>query len=127
MAFCVALSIKDPTAKQSCPSLRGFDKTRYELFAYSVGFRDRVVSAHSEFDAQFDGAIDHRRMLIGNPREMRESLLADDLDVFLHANATTFGVRALELALYPPPRANPDSPEFACSDVDGLAVLTMRI
>lgn len=77
-----------------------FDKARYEIFAYSVGFQDRVVAEDEEFDRVFDATIDHRRIVARGAHDIREQLLADDLDVFLYANATTFGVRELECALY---------------------------
>lgn len=91
---------KGPDSEAVVAFFRAFDHARYEIFAYSVGFQDRVVSSDEDFDREFDAAIDHRRVLPGDPYDMRERLLADDLDVFLYANATTFGLREQELALF---------------------------
>lgn len=91
---------KGPDSEAVVAMFRAFDRTRFEVFAYSVGFQDRVVSADSAFDREFDAAIDHRRLLPGDATELRAQILADDLDVFLFANATTYGLKAMELALY---------------------------
>lgn len=91
---------KGPDSEAVVSFFRAFDHSRFEIFAYSVAFADRVVSADDEFTHAFDAAIDHRRILPADPHTMRERILADDLDVFLLANATTFGVREQELALF---------------------------
>ncbi|NCQ31497.1 MAG: DUF563 domain-containing protein [Armatimonadetes bacterium] len=91
---------KGPDSEAVVAFFNAFDKTRFEIYAYSVGFRDRVVSANSDFARMFDAKIDHRRLLSAEPAEIRAQLLADDLDVLLYANATTYGIRALDLALY---------------------------
>lgn len=91
---------KGPDSEAVVSFFRGFDKTRYEIFAYSIGFRDRVVSANRAFDIEFDKVIDHRRTVAGETVSMRRAILADDLDIFLHANATSYGVHAQEMALY---------------------------
>lgn len=91
---------KGPDSEAVVAFFKSFDQSRFEIFAYSVGFRDRVVSADSDFARAFDAVIDHRRLLSSDPAEIRAKLLADDLDVFLHANATTYGIRALDIALY---------------------------
>jgi len=91
---------KGPDSEAIVAFFKAFDATRYEIFAYSVGFRDRVVSDDPDFAREFDEVIHHRRILTSNPRDIRSSLLDDDLDVFIHANATTYGIRAQELALY---------------------------
>lgn len=91
---------KGPDSEAVVAFVKGFNKSRIEIFAYSVGFRDRVVSADSDFAHAFDAVIDHRRLLSSDAAEIRAQILADDLDVFLYANATTYGIRALDLALY---------------------------
>lgn len=91
---------KGPDSEAVVAFFKSFDQSRFEIFAYSVGFRDRVVSADSDFARAFDAVIDHRRLLSSDPAEIRAQLLADDLDVFLYANATTYGIRALDIALY---------------------------
>ena len=91
---------KGPDSEAVVAFFKQFDKTRYEIFAYSVGFQDRVVSDDAAFTQIFDATIQHRRVLSNNPYDCREKLLADDLDVFLYANATTFGISGLERALY---------------------------
>ncbi len=91
---------KGPDSEAVVSFFRAFDHSRFEIFAYSVAFADRVVSSDDEFTHAFDAAIDHRRILPADPHTMRERILADDLDVFLLANATTFGVREQELALF---------------------------
>ena len=91
---------KGPDSEAVVAFLQGFDPSRYEIFAYSVGFRDRVVSRDPGFDARFDRAIAWRRTLPADPAGMRAQILADQLDVFLYANATTYGLQPLDLALY---------------------------
>ncbi|WP_304774627.1 glycosyltransferase 61 family protein [Cypionkella sp.] len=91
---------KGPDSEAVVAFFKSFDQSRFEIYAYSVGFRDRVVSADSDFARAFDRVIDHRRLLSSDPAEIRAQLLADDLDVFLYANATTYGIRALDIALY---------------------------
>lgn len=91
---------KGPDSEAVVAFFRGFDPEKYEIFAYSVAFRDRVVASDAGFDEVFDEAVEHRRTLSGGPHDVRETILADELDVFLYANATTFGVRDLERALY---------------------------
>lgn len=91
---------KGPDSEAVVSFFRAFDRTRFEIFAYSVAFSDRVVSSDSAFSHAFDAAIHHRRVLPADPHAMRERILADDLDVFLLANATTFGVCEQELALF---------------------------
>ena len=91
---------KGPDSEAVVAFFRAFDPERYEIFAYSVGFQDRVVSRDPAFDQQFDQAIAHRRSLPGDPAGIRAQILADDLDVFLYANATTYGLHPLDLALF---------------------------
>jgi hypothetical protein len=91
---------KGPDSEAVVAFLQGFDRSRYEIFAYSVGFRDRVVSRDPGFDARFDRAIDWRRTLPADPAGIRAQILTDQLDVFLYANATTYGIQPLDLALY---------------------------
>jgi len=91
---------KGPDSEAVVAFFKGFDKSRYEIFAYSVGFRDRVVSRDPAFDARFDAAIEHRRELPADPSGIRAQILADDLDVFLYANATTYGIQPMDIALY---------------------------
>ena len=91
---------KGPDSEAVVSFFRAFDQRLFEIFAYSVGFSDRVVSSDSSFSYAFDAAIEHRRLLPSDPHAMRERILADDLDVFLLANATTVGVREQELALF---------------------------
>lgn len=91
---------KGPDSEAVVSFFRSFDHGLFEVFAYSVGFSDRVVSSDSSFTYAFDAAIEHRRLLPSDPYAMRERILADDLDVFLLANATTVGVREQELALF---------------------------
>lgn len=91
---------KGPDSEAVVSIFRSFDRDRFEIYAYSPGFRDRVVRDDRAFAAEFDAAIDHRRLLRSHARDIRETLLADDLDVFLHANATTYGLRAQEIALW---------------------------
>ena len=93
---------KGPDSEAVVAIFRAFDQEKYEVFAYSVGFRDRVVSADTAFDRDFDAAITHRRLLPPDATSLRAQILADDLDVFLFANATTYGLRDQELALYHP-------------------------
>jgi predicted O-linked N-acetylglucosamine transferase (SPINDLY family) len=93
---------KGPDAEAVAAIFRAFDHSKYDIYAYSVGFRDRVVSADSAFDREFSTAINHRRMLPPDGTSMRAQILADDLDVFLFANATTYGIRDQELSLYHP-------------------------
>lgn len=91
---------KGPDSEAVVAFFNTFDQSQYEIFAYSVGFKDRVVVDDEDFSRIFAAKIDHRRVLHSNPYDCRETLLADDLDVFLYANATTFGIRELERALY---------------------------
>jgi predicted O-linked N-acetylglucosamine transferase (SPINDLY family)/capsular polysaccharide biosynthesis protein len=91
---------KGPDSEAVVAFLQGFDRSRYEIFAYSVGFRDRVVSRDPGFDAHFDSVIAKRRTLPVDPAGMRAMILADQLDVFLYANATTYGIQPLDVALY---------------------------
>ncbi|MGA0543633.1 hypothetical protein, partial [Neotabrizicola sp. VNH66] len=91
---------KGPDSEAVVAFLRGFDPARFEVFAYSIGFRDRVVSRDPAFDLLFDAVIPHRRDLPADPAGIRAQLLADRLDVFLYANATTYGLQPLDLALY---------------------------
>jgi predicted O-linked N-acetylglucosamine transferase (SPINDLY family) len=91
---------KGPDSEAVVSYFTAADRTKYEVFAYSIGFQDRVVTRDEDFDREFDASIDHRRLLPSDPWDIREQLIADQLDVFLYANATTFGVRDLDLALY---------------------------
>ncbi|SLN77311.1 hypothetical protein ROG8370_03955 [Roseovarius gaetbuli] len=91
---------KGPDSEAVVAFFRRFDPAHYEIYAYSVGFRDRVASRDPEFDTRFDNAITHRRELPGDPSGIRSQILADDLDVFLYANATTYGIQPMDIALY---------------------------
>lgn len=91
---------KGPDSEAVVAFFRAFDPAKYEIFAYSMAFRDRVVTDDADFDKEFDEVITHRRTLSGGAHDIREQILADDLDVFLYANATTFGLHDLERALY---------------------------
>ena len=91
---------KGPDSEAVVAFFQGFDRDRYEIYAYSVGFRDRVVSRDPEFDVRFDATVMHRRELPGDPSGIRSQILADDLDVFLYANATTYGIQPMDIALY---------------------------
>jgi hypothetical protein len=91
---------KGPDSEAVLSFLQGFDQSRYEIFVYSIGFRDRVVSKDPAFDRLFDATIPHRRTLPADPAGIRAMLRADGLDVFLYANATTYGLQPLDLALY---------------------------
>ncbi|MFN4128554.1 MAG: hypothetical protein ACK4GC_01870, partial [Paracoccaceae bacterium] len=91
---------KGPDSEAVLTFFNGFDQTRYEIFAYSIGFHDRVVSKDPGFDRLFDATIPHRRTLPADPAGIRAMLRADRLDVFLYANATTCGLQPLDLALY---------------------------
>jgi predicted O-linked N-acetylglucosamine transferase (SPINDLY family) len=91
---------KGPDSEAVLAFFLGFDQTRYEIFAYSIGFRDRVVSKDPGFDRLFDATIAHRRDLPDDPAGIRTALRADRLDVFLYANATTYGLQPLDLALF---------------------------
>ena len=91
---------KGPDSEAVVAFFQGFDRDRYEIYAYSVGFRDRVVSRDPDFDLRFDATVMHRRELPGDPSGIRAQILADDLDVFLYANATTYGIQPMDVALY---------------------------
>ncbi|MBP6737556.1 MAG: DUF563 domain-containing protein, partial [Rhodobacteraceae bacterium] len=91
---------KGPDSEAVLAFFRGFDPSRYALFAYSIGFRDRVVSRDPAFDRLFDATFAQRRDLPADPAGIRARLLADGLDVFLYANATTYGLQPLDLALF---------------------------
>ncbi|MBN7787740.1 hypothetical protein JYP51_22715, partial [Ponticoccus gilvus] len=91
---------KGPDSEAVVAFFQAFDPERYEIYAYSVGFRDRVVSRDPGFDARFDAVIAHRRDLPADPAGIRACILADDLDVFLYANATTYGIQPMDIALY---------------------------
>ncbi len=93
---------KGPDSEAVLTFFAGFDPARYEIFAYSIGFRDRVVSKDPAFDRRFDAVVPHRRDLPADPAGIRAALLADRLDVFLYANATTYGLQPMDLALYHP-------------------------
>ncbi|MFC7704769.1 glycosyltransferase 61 family protein [Plastorhodobacter daqingensis] len=94
--------LKGPDSEAVAALFQDFDRSRYEIFAYSIGHRDRVVSEDADFARAFDAAIDHRRSLPGDAAGIRARILADDLDVFLQANATTYGIMAQDLALFHP-------------------------
>lgn len=89
-----------PDSEAVVSFLKTFDQSRYEVFAYSVGFLDRVVKSDPTFDRLFDRTIQHRRLLGTNPKDIRAKIIEDDLDVFLFANATTYGLQPLDLAIY---------------------------
>ncbi len=91
---------KGPDSEAMVAMFHAFDRTRVEIFAYTVGFIDRVVKADVDFDQRFDAAIDHRRHLNADPVRLREQLAGDGLDILLYANATTYGIGALDLAMY---------------------------
>ena len=91
---------KGPDSEAVVTCLAGFDPARYEIFAYSIGFRDRVVSKDPAFDRLFAATLPNRRDLPEDPAGIRAVLRADGLDVFLYANATTYGLQPLDLALY---------------------------
>lgn len=91
---------KGPDSEAVVAMFRAFPRDRYEVFGYSVGFKDRVVTPDPVFDREMDEAIEHRRLIANTAPEMRAQILADDLDVFVLANATTYGIQAQELALY---------------------------
>ena len=91
---------KGPDSEAVLGVLQGFEPERFELFAYSVGMRDRVVERQADFERLFAQVVPTRRLLSPDPAALRAQLLADRLDVFLYANATTYGVQPLDLALY---------------------------
>lgn len=91
---------KGPDSEAVVAMFRAFPRERYEIFGYSVGFQDRVASTDAAFETEMDEAIEHRRLLSANAPQMRAQILADDLDLFVFANATTYGLQAQEMALY---------------------------
>ncbi|MDZ4134947.1 MAG: glycosyltransferase 61 family protein [Paracoccaceae bacterium] len=91
---------KGPDSEAVLAFFQDFDPDRYEIFVYSMGVLDRVIRQDAAFERLFAAKIAHKRILPADPAAIRTRILADDLDVFLFANATTFGVQPLDLALY---------------------------
>jgi predicted O-linked N-acetylglucosamine transferase (SPINDLY family) len=91
---------KGPDSEAIVAAFKGFDRSRYELIAYSIGFRDRVVTADEKFSKLMASVFDRQVNLVDEKERLRAQLLADDLDVFILANATTYGIQELDLALY---------------------------
>lgn len=97
--FCRTFA-KGPDSEAVVAFFKQFDPTRYEIYGYSVGFQDRVVSEDDSFAKELARVIPQRRVISEDPHDLRATLLADELDVFLHANATTYGLGPQELTLY---------------------------
>ncbi len=91
---------KGPDSEAVAALFQAFDRNRIEIVAYSIGHQDRVVSDDAEFARIFAQITTRRRVLPDDPAEMRARIIEDQLDVFLHANATTFGIGPMDLALF---------------------------
>ncbi|WP_373504113.1 glycosyltransferase 61 family protein [Aestuariivirga sp.] len=91
---------KGPDSEAIIAFFKNFDRSRYELIAYSIGFRDRVVVADDEFSKLMANVFDRQVSLMDDKVRLRSKLLDDDLDLFILANATTYGIQKLDLALY---------------------------
>lgn len=91
---------KGPDSEAVVAFLRDFDKSRWEIIGYSMGYSDKVARADREFDLELAKTFDGLRVLENDASTIRETLLRDDLDVFLFANATAYGVTEFDIALY---------------------------
>ncbi len=72
---------------------------KYELFAYTVDFQDRMIKKDADFDAKFRRVFPHRRILQGPLANDISAMRRDELDFFVLANATRFGISDLDLLL----------------------------
>jgi predicted O-linked N-acetylglucosamine transferase (SPINDLY family) len=89
-----------PDSESLVSLFREFDKSAYEIYGYSMDFPDRVVRYDREFDTLAARIFDVRRIIPGSPNEIIELIQKDALDVFILANATTFGLYPIDMALY---------------------------
>lgn len=91
---------KGPDSEAVVAFFRAFDKEHYDICAYSIGLRDRVVTNDIAFDRILRETFSRTTELSSDAATIRAQLIADELDVFLFANATTYGLRDLDKALY---------------------------
>jgi len=91
---------KGPDSEAVVSFFRAFDKERFDIRAYSIGLRDRVVANDLAFDRILRETFSQTSELSSDASMIRAQLIADELDVFLFANATTYGLRDLDKALY---------------------------
>ncbi|MDZ4136892.1 MAG: hypothetical protein U1D06_15075, partial [Paracoccaceae bacterium] len=91
---------KGPDSEAVVAFFRAFDPARYDIRAYSIGLRDRVGGQDDAFERLFHATIQQATVLENDAAHIRRRLIFDNLDVFLFANATTYGIRDLDKALF---------------------------
>jgi predicted O-linked N-acetylglucosamine transferase (SPINDLY family) len=92
---------KYPDSESLYALFRDFDLQRFEIYGYTIDHVDRVVKDDRDFDEAFDRVLSRRSLLRyaqGADRIVRK-LREDDLDIFILANATHFGVAEADLLL----------------------------
>ncbi|TCS65315.1 glycosyl transferase family 41 [Primorskyibacter sedentarius] len=92
---------KGPDSESLYALFRDFDTDRFEIFAYTIDHFDRVVKADKSFDDAFDKVLSGRRLLryVQGTQHIVENLRRDELDIFILANSTHFGVGTADLLI----------------------------
>lgn len=90
---------KGPDSESVYAEFSEFDPNIYELYAYTIDYRDKMVKDDKSFNHQFETLFPHRRIIGSSVNEIVRDIRADQLDIFVLANATTFGIQPIDIAL----------------------------
>jgi len=92
---------KGPDSESLFALFRDFDTEKFEVIAYTIDHFDRVVTDDKAFDAAFDRVLSARNLVryAQGTRSIVEKLRGDDLDIFILANSTHFGVGDADLLI----------------------------
>lgn len=92
---------KGPDSESLYALFRDFDTDRFEIYAYTIDHFDRVVKADKAFDEAFDKVLSGRRLLryVQGTAHIVDKLRDDELDIFILANSTHFGVGTADLLI----------------------------
>jgi predicted O-linked N-acetylglucosamine transferase (SPINDLY family) len=92
LGFLVRTIMRHPDPLAFCAQFEQFDRDRYEFVVYSHDLVDRQCSHDGDLYRRLFQFVSHVRSLHGlSVREMIDTVLADDLDIFVFAYAATIG------------------------------------
>jgi len=76
-----------------------FDPTLYEIYWYSLDILDATSLQTESFTQELNDFTHQATVLQGDAAQMAQTIMADDLDIFVLGTAYGFGVKELDLAL----------------------------
>lgn len=85
---------KGPDSESLFALFREFDLSKYEIYAYSIDHRDRVVREDKGFDKMLNSLFSSRQIVRYRDGidSIVDGLREDNLDIFILANSTHFGI-----------------------------------